>query len=84
MRSTGEHVVIDDGNQTIMMEAIDPAALGRRTSRRTARTAIPTATTAAGRWRSDDGGDPEAGSPTIRRAPGPPTPGGARKRQRRR
>ena len=28
MSTTGEHAVVDDGKQTMMMEAIDPAALG--------------------------------------------------------
>jgi hypothetical protein len=28
MRTTGEHEVVDDGKQTMMMDAIDPAALG--------------------------------------------------------
>jgi hypothetical protein len=28
MQSTGEHIVIDDGHQTILMEAIDPSDLG--------------------------------------------------------
>jgi len=27
-RSTGEHEIVDDGKQTLMMEAVDPAALG--------------------------------------------------------
>jgi len=28
MRTTGEHEVVDDGKQTMMMDAVDPAALG--------------------------------------------------------
>lgn len=82
MRSTGEHSVIDDGQKTVMMEAIDPSALGLEPAAGEA-TIVGDDTLSDG----DDGDDNEPGDtepPANVGGDAPATSKGGRKRRRRR
>jgi hypothetical protein len=75
VRSTDEHIVVDDGHKTIMMDAIDPSALGIDAGGDT----DPGASGEAGEA-AEVG---EAGASGDRGGNGTPSPGGSDRKRRR-
>ncbi|HET9625878.1 MAG TPA: hypothetical protein VFP84_31170, partial [Kofleriaceae bacterium] len=85
MRSTGEHNVIDDGNKTVIMQAIDPAdveaTLDTGAEPQTSDTSEPSEASEASEP-SDDGDDEQAEPPPTEASA--PAKASVKKRKRRR
>jgi hypothetical protein len=71
VRSTGEHQIVDDGKMTIVMDAIDPAALGLEPASSGEMAAV-----------GDDEEEDSSDSQPIGAAGAPTTNGGGKKKRR--